>query len=228
LEVLGYRDREKDIFTMMREIFKTKNLNAIRESVRHIDADPNLLILWLNENLPREYIDRHDLVNGYDALSKADIFIGRTFKCQDYCLWSYASDIMNGGVATAKTHSYPNDSYNFPIWLRQRKDVKSNLDSKDSVIMKLSNATGNSKNKTKDLFLPYFRNMFRNDTFFAIKMRDKFGLSENEIEFLLGKSHSFKLKEILNADIEKIKPIEQSVEKEKNKEKEMQQSLFDF
>ena len=232
LEVLGYRDREKDIFSAMREIFKTKNISAIRESVMHIDADPNLLILWLNENLPREYIDRYDLVKGFESLSKADIFLGRTFKCQDYCLWSYACDIMNGGIATAKTHSYPNNRYDFPTWLRSRKSIKAGMDTKETIIKKLAKENHTSNKKIRDDILSFFTHMFKNNIYFAIKMKNKLNLSENEIEFLLGKTHKYKLKEILHGSETEVLPVVQKEEKTKkiNEEKmeKAQHSLFDF
>ncbi|GAG31330.1 unnamed protein product, partial [marine sediment metagenome] len=177
LSVLGYRDREKDIFNALREIFKTRNIKAIRDNLKNLDVDPKLRILWINENLPKEYIDSNDLVKGYDALSKADIFLGRTARRQNYALWSYACDIMNGGIATAKTHNYPNDSYSFPTWLREKKNVKVNSDVRDLIIEKISNVSHNSSKKSKVFLLTYFTNMFRNDTYFAIKMKNKFDFS---------------------------------------------------
>jgi replication factor C large subunit len=230
LGVLGYRDREKDIFTALREIFKTKNIQVIRESVTHLDVDPMLQILWLNENLPREYLDTNDLVQGYEALSKADVFLGRTKKSQNYTLWSYACDLMNGGVAVAKTHNYPNDSYRFPTWLRSKKDIRSKVDMKDVISEKISTTAHSSNRKTRDNILTYFTSSFRNDTGFAIQMKNKYDLSENEIEFLLGKSHSHKLKEILaGAQLEQIQPLKEEKTEESEEEKEnIQQSLFDF
>ena len=230
LDVLGYRDREKDIFTAMRDVFKTKDIQSIRESISHLDADPQMVILWIAENLPKEYIDRTDLLNGYNALSKADVFLGRTFKCQNYCLWSYASDMMNGGVAAAKTHSYPNTKYNFPTWLRQKKSIKASNDLKQVIVKKISKVSHLSCSKTKDVLYPYFVNMFRNDTSFAIKAKEIYELNENEIEYILGKTHSHKLKEILIG--KKPKVIKTLDEKEEKKEiaedTANQQSLFDF
>ena len=231
LNVLGYRDREKDIFTALRDVFKTKNIQAIREGTSHLDVDPKLLILWINENLPKEYIDRQDLVNGYNAISRADIFLGRTNRCQDYCLWAYASDLMNGGVAVAKTHNYPNDKYSFPTWLREKKAIKNKTESKQAVIKKISNESHLSSKKTRDELLSYFRNMFRNNTLFAIKMKNKYDFSENEIEYILGKNHSHKVKEILQGkETERIQPQnqEKNGEEEKEAEEKLQQSLFDF
>ena len=226
LDVLGYRDREKDIFTFMREVFKTKNLSTIRESISHLDIDPNLLILWLDENLPKEYLDRDDLVNGFEALSKADIFLGRTFQCQDYCLWSYAYDIMNCGIAIAKTHTYPNDKYEFPIWLRGRKTGKIDFDIKDVIVKKLSKITHLSNKKNKEDVFSYFVYMFKNNTSFAINMKKNLDLTENEVEFLLGTTHSSKLKQIMSSS--EIKKLDIPEEKKEEKPDNIQQSLFDF
>ena len=228
LEVLGYRDREKDIFTFMRDVFKTKNLSSIRESTGHLDIDPNLLILWINENLPKEYLDRDDLVSGFEALSKADIFLGRTFQCQDYCLWSYACDMMNGGVAVAKTHTYPNDKYDFPVWLRSRKTGKTSFDVKDVVIKKLSKETHLSNKKNKEDVFSYFVNMFKNDTSFAINLKEKLDLTENEVEFLLGPTHGNKLKQIMSSsEIKKLEKQEEKKEEiQEKKPDNIQQSLF--
>jgi len=231
LDVLGYRDRERDIFNALREIFKTRNIKVIQEKLSNLDIDPKLRILWINENLPKEYIDTGDLVNGYEALSKADIFLGRTAKIQNYTLWSYACDIMNGGVATAKTRIYPNDSYNFPTWLREKKDIKNNIDTKNSIVKKISSVYHNSNNKSKDYLFSYFIHMFKNDTYFAIKMKNKFNFTESEIKYLLGESHQHKFKEILHS-IEpiytKIKHKEPDESTEKDKKVKLQQSLLDF
>ena len=231
LNVLGYRDRERDIFNALREIFKTKNVKAIRENLSNLDVDPKLRILWINENLPKEYIDTSDLVNGYDAVSKADVFLGRTAKKQNYTLWSYACDLMNGGVAMAKTHNYPNDSYSFPMWLREKKSSKSYTDLRDLIVAKISITSHHSMKKSKDFLLSYFTHMFRNDTFFAIKMKNKFDFSEADIKYLLGESHKHKLKEIIHPhDVSYLKPTEEETEEsiEKEKKQDLQQSLFDF
>ena len=230
LSVLGYRDREKDIFTALREIFKTKNIQAIKETVTHLDTDPDLLILWLNENLPREYIDTNDLLKGYEALSLGDVFLGRTRKKQNYGLWSYACDIMNGGIAVAKTRNYPNDSYSFPVWLRERKDIRTKYNTKEIIIKKIADKCHISNNKTRDFILQYFISLFKNDINFAIEMKNLHDFSDEEVEYLLGKNHAHKFKEIIAAtEHKKIQPIIQEKEKNMKEEKEkVQQSLFDF
>jgi replication factor C large subunit len=233
LDVLGFRDREKIIFDALREIFKTKNIQSIRESTLHLDEDPNSILLWVNENIPYEYRDLSDLVDGFDALSKADIFLGRTKRKQNYNLWSYACDFMNGGVAVAKTRIYPNEKYNFPTWLREYKTSKSNRDIRDGIVKKISQTSHNSSIKSKDFLAVYFQHMIRNNTGFAIKMKNKYDFSETEIKYLLGDKHRNTLEQILNSsedqkvlkdEEEKISPIKIEKEKKEN----IQQSLFDF
>ena len=231
LDVLGYRDRQKDIFNALRDVFKTRNIKSIRENLSHLNEDPNLVILWINENLPREYLDSEDLAEGYNALSKADLFLGRTAKRQNYALWSYACDLMNSGVAIAKTHSYPNDSYSFPSWLRERKDVKIILDIRNSILEKLGKISHNSKMKNKDFLMSYFTNMFRNNTYFAIKMKNKLNLTESEIKYILGESHQHKLKEIiLTSEVIREKQISTDIKEsnDEDKSESLQQSLLDF
>ena len=232
LDVLGYRDREKIIFDALREIFKTRNIQSIRKSTLHLDEDPNSVLLWINENMPSEYRDFNDLVNGYDALSRADVFLGRTHRRQNYGLWSYASDFMNGGVAVAKTRVYPNEKYNFPTWLRDLKSSKPSRDVRDSIARKISRSCHNSSSKSKYFLSTYFVHMFRNNTTFAVKMKNRFDLTEAEIKYLLGEKHRGKLKEILSPPVEiDLKPVEKtkkSVSVEEEKKENVQQSLFDF
>ncbi|MGF3584995.1 MAG: replication factor C large subunit, partial [Thermoplasmatota archaeon] len=133
LSVLGYRDREKIIFDALREIFKTRDIKGIRDCVSNLDVDPENIILWINENLPSEYRDFNDLVKGYEALSKADVFLGRTRRKQNYGLWSYACDIMHGGVALAKTRDYYSERYSFPLWLKELKDGKPEREIRESI-----------------------------------------------------------------------------------------------
>ena len=235
LNVLGFRDREKIIFDVLRDIFKSKNIKSIRDNMMHLDEEPNTILLWLNENLINEYKDINDIVDGYNALSIADVFLGRVYRCRNYRLWAYACNIMSGGVATSKKHYYSNKIYNYPLWLRKYSDTKSNRDVRDSVVLKMNKLCNNSKNKSKKFLFRFFQDIFRNDTNFAINMKKMLNLSESEIKYLLGDMYKHKLDQILSETmIYDNKSIEESLDKdinEDNKEiskERVQQSLFDF
>jgi len=228
LNALGYRDKNKIIFDALRDIFKTRDIQNIKERVSNLDEDPNSVILWIAENLPIEYKDVHDLVKGYDAISKADVFLGRTHRRQNYGLWSYACDLMNGGVATAKTHEYQNEKYNFPLWLTEQKNSKSYRDTRDSIVGKMSGTYHNSNRKSREFLSIYLTHMFRNNLDFAVKMMHRFQFTEKEMKYLLGENYSRELEKCIN-------PVKTSYEKQienesvtHDKKENKQQSLFDF
>jgi replication factor C large subunit len=238
VDVLGYRDRDAIIFDALREVFKTKNLQKSRECMRDLDVEPEMFLLWITENLPREYLDVEDLVRGYENLSIADVFFGRVAKSRVYDLWSYACDLMSAGVSTAKTHSYGNTQYAFPSWLKQMKGNQSSRLIRDSVTKKISGMTHVSDQKTKEAFLPYIQVLFRNDPRFACKLIRQLSLSESEVKFLLGEKYLHRMKEILQCaektdekqeEIELTPSGERKEEEEKKEGTDLRQpSIFDF
>ena len=238
IDVLGYRDREILIFDALREVFKTKNLQTSRDCMQNIDVQPELFLLWISENLSREYLDIEDLVRGYDAVSKADVFFGRVNKGRAYTLWSYACDLMSSGVTVAKTHSYGNNQYAFPLWIKEMKANQSARLIRDGVIKKISTLNHASDRKTKEAILPYFQILFRNNPRFACKMIKLLDFSEGETKYLLGRKYLHRMKDIVQCaekTDEQQKEIEISTIFKKKSEDEKtegenlkQPSIFDF
>jgi replication factor C large subunit len=226
LKILGERDKKEIIFNTIRDVFKKTNLKQIRDSVFNLDENPNSVILWINENLPNEYKDFNDLVKGYNALSLADIMLGRVHKRQYYGLWSYASDIMCGGVAFSKTHNYVNEKYFFPQWLREIKSRKTNQNIRDSIVEKISLICHNSKSKGRKYFNNYFKHILRNNFLLNNNLHNNLNLNENEIKYIIGMNYNKKIrgKELISSDKINMK----NNEKDKDKNDKKQQSLFDF
>jgi replication factor C large subunit len=238
IDVLGYRDRGTLIFDALREVFKTKNLQNSRDCIRYTDVEPEMLLLWISENIPREYLDIEDLVRGYDAISKADVFFGRVNKGRAYNLWSYACDLMSGGVSLVKTHIYGNTQYAFPLWVKEMKANQSARFIRDGVIKKISTLNHTSSQKTKDMILPHFQVLFRNNPRFACKMIYLFDFSESEVKYLLGEKYLHKMKDIVQC-AEKVDERQGEIEittvsKKKNEEEKKessdpkQPSILDF
>ena len=237
LDALGYRDREKIIFDALRDIFKSRSLQTCRDNLNNIDVQPEIMLLWITENLPYEYRSIDDLLRGYEALSRADIFFGRVHRRQYYGLWSYACDLMNAGVSSAKTRSYGNMRYYPPTWLKEMKQTKNLRGVQDALIQKIRSLSHQSTSKTKAELFPYFAQLFRSDIRFAALMKQSLDLSEIEMKYLLGKKYESKLKDILEfseKSDEKQIVIEESLETESHdseseKVQEVKQpSIFDF
>jgi len=238
LDVLGYRDREIIVFDALREVFKTKSIQSSRDCLGNVDVPPETMLLWIDENLPREYLDTEDLARGYEAVSKADVFFGRVHRRQYYDLWSYACDLMSSGVSVAKTHNYGNMQYAFPVWMKQLKSYQSPRMVRDGLVKKLASLNHASSRKIKEFILPQFQALFRNDSQFACKMINTLDLSESEVKYLLGEKYLHKMKEILQCsektnesqgEIEITETKEKDEEEKKeNKEDQKQPSIFDF
>jgi replication factor C large subunit len=114
----GFRDREKDIFNRVRSIFKAKDYAEAKEAVSG-DIDYEILKLWMDENIPYEYLKKEDLALAYNWLSRADIFDGRIRK-SNWKFLKYSIDLSTVGVSLAKAEPYRSfTKYSFPSYLRE-------------------------------------------------------------------------------------------------------------
>ncbi|MBI5046713.1 replication factor C large subunit [Candidatus Micrarchaeota archaeon] len=111
------RDHEKDIFNLIRDIFKAESYEKAKEAVRG-DIDYELIKLWVDENIPNEYETTGEIAHAYNSLSKADIFDGRIKKSK-WQLLKYSIDLSTVGVSLAKNQVYRKfTKYSFPSFLR--------------------------------------------------------------------------------------------------------------
>ncbi len=119
LQALGptSRSHDKDIFQVVRGIFKAESYAAVRE-ITGGDLDYDIVKLWIDENIPAEYEKPAEVSAAYDSLSKADVFDGRIRKT-NWQLLKYSIDLATAGVALAKASAYRKfTKYSFPSYLR--------------------------------------------------------------------------------------------------------------
>jgi len=217
LQILGYRDREKEIFRGLREILKAREMKTAIDMAYKINESPESFILWIDENIPYEYKSPFDVKEGYKFLSKADIFLGRTFRRQHFGLWRYANDLMCGGVAVAKRRIYSEFvQYSFPTWLRKMGMSKSTRGLRISLSKKVGAYAHVSASKGKE-FIPFLKNLFINNPRMAMILIRKLELSQDELSLLL---ENEKIAKKLIEQEEKEILMEEKTKK--------QQSLFDF
>ena len=95
------RDRTKDIFNLVREIFKGEDYQTVRKLVDR-NTDPNIVKLWVDENIPYEYSKEEDIAKAYYYMSRADQFEGR-IKFSRWTYLRYVIDFFTAGVALSKT-----------------------------------------------------------------------------------------------------------------------------
>ena len=102
------RDVKSSIFKVLEVIFKGSNAQEALAASYDLDESPEDLINWVDENLPLAYAGQ-DLWLGFERLARADVFLGRVRRRQNYGLWRYAGFLMTGGVQSARAaprHGY--------------------------------------------------------------------------------------------------------------------------
>ena len=96
------RDAKASIFDGVAKILRGSSFGEAVQIAWSLDESPEDLVHWIDENLPLVYKPT-DLAAGYERLSRADVFLGRVRRRQNYGLWRYASFMMTGGVQAART-----------------------------------------------------------------------------------------------------------------------------
>lgn len=180
---LFMRDSELTIFKALAQIFKTESCDRAREAARESEEDPETLLNWIVENVPLEYEDPEDLARAYQYISRADVFLGRIRKRQDWRLLSYASDMMSCGVALSKKRRYSKFvKYRYPqlFALLARSRARRNLIG--GIARKMSQGLHVSTKVAANEFIPLFMHLFR-DKGTAAGITSHLGLKDDEIEF---------------------------------------------
>lgn len=103
LDVLGYRNKKKDIFETLKAILKADPAEVYN---LNFDKDISEMILWIEENVAREYENPEEIAKAYEFISKADVFLGRIRRWQYFRFMHYASLLSTVGVSASKKRKY--------------------------------------------------------------------------------------------------------------------------
>ncbi len=115
IDSIGLRDRKSDVFATLDKIFLSNTLAAPMRAVGNTDVDNDMMIKWIDENIPHRYNDIKDMYFAYEYLSDATSFSTKASRSQYYTYWRYMSAMMSGGVALAKSrHPDTSRRYSFP------------------------------------------------------------------------------------------------------------------
>lgn len=129
-QILVYeRNKEIDIFSALRMIFKGKPNKAMLQIFDSINKPIDEIILWIEENIPAEYQGK-ELARAYEALSKVDIFKRRIYRQQYWRFLIYENALLSYGISSAKKSektgftSYKKPTRILKMWLNNRRIEK--------------------------------------------------------------------------------------------------------
>lgn len=189
-KALGNRDREITIFPAIEEILRSGDAKRARDAVRNLDESPEDLILWVDQNLGREYAPHEDLARGYDALSRADVYLGRVKRRQAYGLWSYASEMMSSGVAVARKGRPRGSQLEFPFFLIQMARSRALRGARNSTAKKFAGSLHVSSAYVRNELMPILKALFRGDEELRVHLTARLALDEREVAFLLDETET--------------------------------------
>ncbi len=199
VDALGYRDKTASIFDALRDVLKATDFKTAKEATYDLDEDPETLLLWVEENAPREYTNAHDRARAMTAVGRADEFLGATRRTRYYRLWSVASDMMTGGVAVAKDERYSGwTRYQFPSWLRKMSRSKKARGLRESLGLKVGEAFHAGTRTANEHVIPMLAFVAKRSKPFAVELTAELELEADELALLLDtKASTKKVKTIL-------------------------------
>ena len=189
-KALGYRDRERTIFPAIEEILRSGDARRAKEAATGLDESPEDLILWVDQNLGHEFGRPDDLARGYDALSRADVFLGRARRRQSFGLWSYAKELMSSGVASARKGRGRGGQLEFPYYLIQMARSRAQRGARTSLATKLARHLHVSRTLVLDELLPTIRMLFQGDEELRVNLTATLGLEDAEVALLMEEPES--------------------------------------
>lgn len=115
--VKASRDIRHGSDATLKRFFMSADPAIAREIISDSDLDYESLLLWVEENIQLHFLKPHELENGLDGLSLADLALGRIMQSQNWKLLSYFFDFMASNVAMSRSETpYRKVEYERPSW----------------------------------------------------------------------------------------------------------------
>jgi len=161
-ELLGSRDQASDFAELTEEVLSRPRYYRSVEIRDRLDAPPDDLLPWVEENVPHFAPDERHRDEALRVLATAELFLARARRWRTYGLWSYASELLTGGVslavreraATGRGHAV------FPSFLGDMGRSRLARSVRDSVVRKLGARLHISRGKSRALALPFVEVLF--------------------------------------------------------------------
>lgn len=147
------RDQKEEIFPFLDLTLKEGSMDSVRGEYRNLDMTPDELMRWMNQNIYREYTRDDEILLGLESMSRADVWLGRTTKTQNYKYWRYASDSLSAGVASARKGKHGGWTRWQPPRYRRGSGVS------DDVVSGMALSHGASMRTIRKDIIPYLKTM---------------------------------------------------------------------
>jgi replication factor C large subunit len=196
-EVLGTRDLATDFAGLTEEVLSRARYYRSVEVHDRLDAPPDDLLPWIEENVPWFAADDRHLDAALAVVATAELFLARARRWRTYGLWSYASELLTGGVSLAvRDRPAPDRGHAaFPRFLGEMGRSRAARAVRNTLVAKLGSRLHMSRSKSREVALPVVEALFgmlgrgrREGKARAVAraLAAELGLSAEEVAALLG------------------------------------------
>lgn len=182
--VLYRRDQETSIEDYLAKLMEVTSADEARKLLWSLDMPPEDVLAWISENIPLAVSDAAARAKVYDAISRADIFLGRAKRGQAYGMWSYASDLMSSGVGLWRGEKVKPTKPRLPSHIRRYSRTRADRAVRDSLAKKVAQYCHTSARTARRDILPYLRFVFQHDRKTAATVATMLELTDSELELL--------------------------------------------
>ena len=189
IEHLGVRDRKRELFRVLDKVLLGTSLVEARAYADNSDVDTDMLIKWVDENIPNRYYLPESLRDAYDELSFASRFLHSAERDRHYGYMKYVLTSIAGVSLTSGGHSKFIGTYTFPSTIKYLSTTKRTRGMQRGIAAKLSPMLHTNTHEIIYSYLPLFRNLSGRDAERRALVKAVLGdyakLDEDELEYII-------------------------------------------
>ncbi|HEV2166414.1 MAG TPA: AAA family ATPase [Thermoplasmata archaeon] len=198
VSVLALRDLTSDFEAVTGTVLTEPRFYRAVEIRELLDANPEDLWPWIEENLPRFAPSGAALEAGLGRLTAAELLVARARRQRVYALWSFASEIMTGGTGLAIGAAQParENTVAFPEFLAGMGRSRASRALRLGLLTKAGHAVHMSRRKATTELEPFLFDLFASRSRAALAparaarraVAVELGLTGEEVVFLGGQA----------------------------------------
>ncbi|MFW6017751.1 MAG: replication factor C large subunit [Halapricum sp.] len=186
--ITGERDTTQGIFEYLDVVIKEGDAETALKSSYDVDETPDDLINWIADNVPKDF-EGAELARAYDALARADRWLGRVRTTQNYSFWKYAGDNMTAGVAAARGGQKGGwTRYGPPSYWSKLGRTRGTRKTRDHIAREIATHNGTSISTARREVMPFLATMTHHckNRELTVAMAAAYDLDASHVSFITG------------------------------------------
>lgn len=184
---VGERNPQLSMFEILDRVYRARWFDEARAISFNPSFDWEQYFIWATETIPVVYKEVETMSVAYDRLSKADMFIGRIKRTQEWELLPYALELALGGVSQIKNKPRlpPFIKYGFPQRLLILAKSREARKRRDALVEYLAQNLHVSKSYVKSEVIYVLGALAKSDPKIVERLSKALGINAIDIKTLL-------------------------------------------